>query len=418
MISNRLPVRAPLTAQSHLVRTAQAPVQQRVPSAPTQPRAPRPAAPSELQGLFSQVMDMLRNMLSSLGLGGSAGQGSGGHDNGSVADGSSAGTSQGAAQDGSAPVTDGSSPTVTDGSSPSKVFVLGNQRRPRTLKSLIEHARKAGANIDIGKFSKEDLNRKVASGRSLVVSADGKILDEKATADIKANKGLGVAGHLEKRGVGDNENTVSRKGPETLGRGGQLDVGGSSYEVENTFLKSPVALDLTGDGRIGTTGVSTAQKRVNGQVGRTVQFDVDGDGTREHTEWMSGGDGLLVDDRDGGASAAMRTGKDINGKRLFGDQGGAFANGYDKLATLDANRDGKLAGKELAGLKVWVDDGDAKLEKGELKSLAELGVSEVSTRMHTEKNARGETLMRSDFVRNGRRQMTEDVWFATRPIVG
>lgn len=53
-----------------------------------------------------------------------------------------------------------------------------------------------------------------------------------------------------------------------------------------------------------------------------------------------------------GQAAALRNGKDINGKRLFGDQGGAFANGYDKLATLNANRDGKLTGKELEGLKV------------------------------------------------------------------
>lgn len=65
-----------------------------------------------------------------------------------------------------------------------------------------------------------------------------------------------------------------------------------------------------------------------------------------------------------------------------------------------------------------MDDGDAKLEKGELKGLAELGVTEISTRMHAEKNGRGETLMRSDFVRNGRKQVTGDVWFATRPIVG
>jgi hypothetical protein len=410
MISHRLgPARlAPLTPAA-----LPQPAQVRTSASAAAHRAIQPVRPAvDGQGLVEQVMDMLRQLLGSLGMGQ-------GH---SAAEGSSGGSATSPVQDGSS-VRDGSSAvsggsSVQDGSSPGKVFVLGNQKRPRTLRSLIEHARKAGANIDLRQFSRADLDQVVKSGRSVVVSADGKVLGEKATADIKANEELGVAGHLQRRGVGDNEHTVSRTGPETLGRGGQVEVSGSHYEVENTFLKSPVALDLTGDGRIGTTGVSTAQKRNDAQVGRMVEFDVDGDGITERTEWMSGGDGLLVDDRDGGASAAMRGGRDINGRRLFGDQGGAFANGYDKLAQLDSNRDGKLTGRELAGLKVWVDDGDARLEQGELKGLSELGVSELSTRMHTETNARGETLMRSDFVRNGRKQVTEDVWFATRTIAG
>lgn len=178
---------------------------------------------------------------------------------------------------------------------------------------------------------------------------------------------------------------------------------------------SPIMLDLTGDGKLGTTGVSTAKDRIDDQVGRTVMFDIDGDGIKDEIEWMSGnGDGMLVDDRDGGATGAMLTDGEIDGKRLFGDQGGKYANGYEKLKLLDKDGDGKLTGEELDGLKVWIDDGDAKLESGELKTLRELGITEISVRMALEKNERGEDLMRSSFVQNGETKVTEDVWFASK----
>jgi hypothetical protein len=178
---------------------------------------------------------------------------------------------------------------------------------------------------------------------------------------------------------------------------------------------SPVMLDLNGDGKLGTTGVSTAKERVDGEVGKTVSFDIDGDGAKDQVEWMDGkGDGMLVDDRDGGATAAAAGNGEIDGTRLFGDQGGKFDNGYTKMAQHDVNQDGKLTGAELEGLKTWVDDGDAKVEAGELKTLAEQGITELSTGMKLEQNARGEDLMRSTFVQNGETKVTEDVWFAQR----
>lgn len=177
----------------------------------------------------------------------------------------------------------------------------------------------------------------------------------------------------------------------------------------------PLALDLNGDGKIGTTGESTAKDARTTNVGRTVSFDIDGDGKKEDIEWLLGdGDGWLVDDRDGGATGAMLTDGEINGSRLFGDEGGKYANGYSKLKALDKDGDGKLTGKELEGLKVWIDDGDAKLEGGELKSLAELGITEISVTMHHEKNAKGETLERSTFVQDGKTKMTEDVWLGSK----
>ncbi|MEB3329670.1 MAG: hypothetical protein VKQ33_10600 [Candidatus Sericytochromatia bacterium] len=59
-----------------------------------------------------------------------------------------------------------------------------------------------------------------------------------------------------------------------------------------------------------------------------------------------------------------------------------------------------------------MDDGDARVEAGELKTLEELGITEISVNMNLEKNARGEDLMRSSFVQNSETKATEDVWFA------
>ncbi|MCU0697484.1 MAG: hypothetical protein MUC96_13235 [Myxococcaceae bacterium] len=332
---------------------------------------------------------------------------------GLMANGSSGGTlgtgaNVGGSTSGSSSV--GSSGQVTDGSSPpakkQEVFLFGNKRRARKLGDYLRIAQKRGIPIDASKFSKEDLNRTVKKGETIAVTADGRIVASKRTEDIIADQRFGVSQHMKGQGKGRFS---------SIGHGGSIDVNGEQLKVNTTMLKSPVALDLNGDGRIGTTGVSTAQQRIDSQVGKTVSFDVDGDGKADRTEWMAGdGDALLVDDRDGGATKAMNGGRNIDGTRLFGDQGGKYANGYEKLAKLDQNGDGSLDEGELVGVKAWIDDGDGKLEAGELKTLKELGVTQVNTRMERVANERGESLMRSDFVRNGQRQMSEDVWFATK----
>ncbi len=140
-----------------------------------------------------------------------------------------------------------------------------------------------------------------------------------------------------------------------------------------------------------------------------MQFDLDGDGKKESIEWMTGsGDGLLVD-------TSKINGNAIDGNALFGDQGGKFTNGYEKMAQYDANNDGKLSGAELDNLSVWVDDGDAQLESGELRSLSDLGVTELSTQMKSVTNAKGESLMQSTATKaDGSSILTEDVWFGQK----
>lgn len=204
-----------------------------------------------------------------------------------------------------------------------------------------------------------------------------------------------------------------------------INMGGNKFSIENkegqkigeyvgkkgNKVASPVAFDLNGDGKLNTTGATTAKDRHGDTpLGRTVSFDIDGDGKKDQIEWMAGtGDGLLVDNRDGMAA------EDMSGKRLFGDEGGKFGDGYEKLRRHDANNDGKLTGEELRGLEMWVDNGDAKVDEGEMKSLEELGITEISVERRDVQNERGETLMQSDAkTADGRQILTEDVWFGQK----
>ena len=195
-----------------------------------------------------------------------------------------------------------------------------------------------------------------------------------------------------------------------LNADGELNEALLCAEGRRAAFASPIALDLNGDGEIGVTGQHTARDSVRTEIGDTVEFDIDADGELDTIEWFAGdGDGILVNQTDIGPN------NEIDGSALFGDQGGLYDNGYDKLALLDANGDGSVSDAELADLAVWIDDGDAKLEDGELKSLSDFDIASVSVQMELDSEGR----MRSSAQRaDGSSIMTEDVWFAVDDIDG
>jgi hypothetical protein len=175
-------------------------------------------------------------------------------------------------------------------------------------------------------------------------------------------------------------------------------------------LISPIVLDLPGRGQIETTGASTSRERRDNRVSSTVSFDLDGDGRRERVQWLAPGSGqaFLVDTTKIGANG------EIDGSALFGDQGGRYANGYAKLRQkFDPEGVGAVSGAALNRLGAWVDaNGNGRLDQGELQSLRSLGITSVSNKVTTERNAAGEPLMRSvATTADGGRIMTEDVWF-------
>ncbi|MEM9309679.1 MAG: calcium-binding protein [Pseudomonadota bacterium] len=125
---------------------------------------------------------------------------------------------------------------------------------------------------------------------------------------------------------------------------------------------SPLVLDLDGDG-VELTSLAAA----------TVYFDVDIDGFKELTGWVSPDDGLLAMDVDG-------DGKIDDGSELFGDQTG-YAHGFLALAALDENFDGVLdaSDSEYAKLQVWQDlNSDGYSQADELSFLTEIGITSIS----------------------------------------
>ena len=200
----------------------------------------------------------------------------------------------------------------------------------------------------------------------------------------------------------------SPDGRDTVSETEWLDFADQSVDIASAVTAvSPIAFDLNGTGAIETTGETTARDKSGTTPGETVLFDIDADGGLDAIEWMDGsGDGLLVDNRDGLAAS------DMDGARLFGDQGGAYADGYAKLATLDVNGDGRLAGDELNGLELWIDDGNALVEDGELVPLGEFGIESVAVTPHMVEDDAGRGLIRAwADTADGGSILTEDVWF-------
>lgn len=135
-----------------------------------------------------------------------------------------------------------------------------------------------------------------------------------------------------------------------------------------------------------------------------VAFDADGTGLRRRWTWLTPQAAWLVLDRRGSgqvASALQLLGS--ASFNLFWDSG------YDALAALDDDGDGRLAGGELRGLALWHDaDGDGVSGPDEVRSLAHWGIVALSCRHQTGQDGvivspRGVTF------RNGTTRPTYDV---------
>ncbi|VVM17220.1 Alkaline phosphatase (EC [uncultured Gammaproteobacteria bacterium] len=137
-----------------------------------------------------------------------------------------------------------------------------------------------------------------------------------------------------------------------------------------SVIRSPLTLDLDGDGMVETTS-----KENSG-----VYFDHDNNSFAEQSGWVGKDDGLLVFDKN-------NNGKIDDGSELFGNNtilsnGNKAANGFEALKDLDTNNDGKVDSQDsnFSSLKIWQDkNSDGKLDKGELLSLGETGVRSLNT---------------------------------------
>lgn len=146
---------------------------------------------------------------------------------------------------------------------------------------------------------------------------------------------------------------------------------GAGIQLEFEFMMSertavvvqeadPIVLDLTGNG-IQLTSYKDG-----------AHFDITGNGVKERTAFVTGGDAFLAIDRNG-------NGIIDDGTELFGDQNGA-ANGFEELRKLDTNGDGIIDERDadFDKLLLWIDNGNGITEPGELISLREAGIQSIS----------------------------------------
>ncbi|MHB8765653.1 MAG: hypothetical protein ACYDA8_15145 [Deferrisomatales bacterium] len=148
-----------------------------------------------------------------------------------------------------------------------------------------------------------------------------------------------------------------------------------SGDIEELFeqgqartLVSPIVLDLDGDGYETTT-------LVNG-----TRFDFDLNGFAEQMAWVNPDDGLLVLDRNG--DGLIQHGGELFGDRTVLLDGSPAEHGFQALAELDLNEDGKVdeADPFFEHLRVWQDlDHDGVSDPGELRRLADLGIGALAT---------------------------------------
>jgi hypothetical protein len=107
-----------------------------------------------------------------------------------------------------------------------------------------------------------------------------------------------------------------------------------------------------------------------------VVFDADGSGLKKEWTWINREAAWLVHD-------PKATGRIDSALQMFGNVTYwlFWKTGYDALAALDDNGDGRLTGSELAGLALWHDaNGNGISEAGEVKPLADFGIIALSCR--------------------------------------
>jgi tetratricopeptide (TPR) repeat protein len=141
-----------------------------------------------------------------------------------------------------------------------------------------------------------------------------------------------------------------------------------------------------------------------------VAFDLDGSGLPRRWRWITPRAAWLVWDPEG-------TGRITSGLQMFGAVTFwlFWDIGYDALAALDDDGDGRLAGPELIGLALWQDrDGDGVSDPGEVAPLAAWGIIGLSVAHTPHPNGYPYSAQGVE-MRDGRRRPSYD-WIV--PAVG
>ncbi|MCW2486450.1 S8 family serine peptidase [Candidatus Symbiopectobacterium sp. NZEC127] len=186
----------------------------------------------------------------------------------------------------------------------------------------------------------------------------------------------------------------------------------SAMTTLNVYV-DPLLLDLSG------TGVQLTDIRDG------VLFDTDNSGTLKRTGWADKHTGILVRDSGNGqvTNASQMFSEYYDGEAgshgLAGNK--KFKNGFAALASEDANKDGVIDARDpvWGKLRVWVDGShDAKVDAGELKTLAALGISKLNVNATDKSEVRlGNRIIASgSFTLNGKNREMLSVDFLGDPV--
>ena len=150
-----------------------------------------------------------------------------------------------------------------------------------------------------------------------------------------------------------------------------------SSSTSSSKSSKPIILDLDGDG-------------VEITVAGDVSFDVDGDGFLENTAWVGEDDAFLVIDLNADGSRGAGDGVIDQSKELvlthwvpdwIGATDLQALSIFDQDLARGGNQDGVLSDADSvwSELRVWQDvNQNGKTDEGELRSLSDLGISEIA----------------------------------------
>jgi len=182
---------------------------------------------------------------------------------------------------------------------------------------------------------------------------------------------------------------------------------GTGYvDVENSFsweLNSPLVLDLNND------GVQTVT------LDKGVYFDVDGNGEKRATAWISKEDAFLAFDRNG--DGIINSDLELFGTNTELADGSLAKDGFDALKDLDSNGDGIFDknDEQYDDLLLWQDSNQNGIsEANELSSLSDRGVAAIfvdADRVAEYSNQSFHGLRSSWLDDKGESHDIDDVWF-------
>ena len=177
----------------------------------------------------------------------------------------------------------------------------------------------------------------------------------------------------------------------------------TTTQIGSLALVTPIVLDLNDD------GIKTLSVNVG------VKFDMLADGTSIQTGWVGPQDGLLVSDRN--QDGLISDGTELFGSSTALSNGTKALDGYQALAEFDTNKDGVVDQQDtdFNKLSVWMDsNSDGVTGSGELKTLTELGITQLSVKAESvrESNAGNLVGLTSTYQTvDGRQHASADVWF-------